>query len=158
MQASTNKVKAIVDMPPPNCKKQVQSFICMVNYLPKFSPHLSESCQREGPIQLGNWTSRIFQAGKERDCNCTYPSILQSQEGKCFTDRCQYQGTWSLLDTRRKTCIFCKQGTDRSAKGIHGNWARVFGSGLGNGEIPSFSICQPLHPWDRPETTGNNSI
>ena len=28
-----SKVKAIVDMPPPNCKKQVQSFIGMVNYL-----------------------------------------------------------------------------------------------------------------------------
>ena len=29
-------------MPPPDCKKQVQSFIGMVNYLPKFSAHLSE--------------------------------------------------------------------------------------------------------------------
>ena len=29
-------------MPPPNCKKQVQSFIGMVNYLSKFSAHLSE--------------------------------------------------------------------------------------------------------------------
>ena len=32
--------KAIVDMPPPTCKKQVQSFIGMVNYLSKFSAHL----------------------------------------------------------------------------------------------------------------------
>ena len=37
-----SKVKAIVDMPPPDCKKQVQSFIGMVNYLPKFSTCLSE--------------------------------------------------------------------------------------------------------------------
>ena len=29
-------------MPPPNCKKQVQSFIGMVNYMSKFSAHLSE--------------------------------------------------------------------------------------------------------------------
>ena len=36
-------VKAVVDMlPPPDCKKQVQSFIGMVNYLSKFSAHLSE--------------------------------------------------------------------------------------------------------------------
>ena len=31
------KVSAIVEMPLPTCKKQVQSFIGMVNYLPKFS-------------------------------------------------------------------------------------------------------------------------
>ena len=37
-----NKVKAIVDMPPPTCKKQVQLFIGMMNYLSKFSAHLSE--------------------------------------------------------------------------------------------------------------------
>ena len=35
-------MKAIVEMPPPNCKKQVQSFIGMVNYLSKFSACLSE--------------------------------------------------------------------------------------------------------------------
>ena len=37
-----SKVKAKVEMPPPDCKKQVQSFIEMVNYLSKFSAHLSE--------------------------------------------------------------------------------------------------------------------
>ena len=37
-----SKVKAIVDMSPPNCKKQVQFFIGTVNYLPKFSAHLTE--------------------------------------------------------------------------------------------------------------------
>ena len=37
-----SKVIAIVDMPPPDCKKQVQSFIGMVNYLSMFSAHLSE--------------------------------------------------------------------------------------------------------------------
>ena len=34
---SQSKVKAIQEMPPPQCKKQVQSFIGMVNYLSKFS-------------------------------------------------------------------------------------------------------------------------
>ena len=36
------KVSAIVNMPAPTCKKQVQSFIGMVNYLSKFSARLSE--------------------------------------------------------------------------------------------------------------------
>ena len=35
-------MKAIQEMPPPQSKKQVQSFIGMVNYLAKFSAQLSE--------------------------------------------------------------------------------------------------------------------
>ena len=37
-----SKVSVIVEMPPPTHKKQVQSFIGMVNYLSKFSARLSE--------------------------------------------------------------------------------------------------------------------
>ena len=37
-----SKVSAIVEMPPPTYKKQVKSFIGMVNYLYKFSVRLSE--------------------------------------------------------------------------------------------------------------------
>ena len=37
-----SKVSVIVEMPPPTNKKQVQSFIGMVNYLSKFSARLSE--------------------------------------------------------------------------------------------------------------------
>ena len=37
-----SKVSAIVEMPAPTCKKQVQSFIGMVNYLSKFLVRLSE--------------------------------------------------------------------------------------------------------------------
>ena len=37
-----NKVTAIVQMPSPRSKKEVQLFIGMINYLPKFSPRLTE--------------------------------------------------------------------------------------------------------------------
>ena len=43
-----SKIKAIQEMPPPQCKKQVQSFIGMINYLSKFSARLSELTE---PIQ-----------------------------------------------------------------------------------------------------------
>ena len=36
------KVSAVTSMPEPSCKKQVQSFITMANYLSKFSSRLSE--------------------------------------------------------------------------------------------------------------------
>ena len=37
-----NKVTAILQMPSPRSKKEVQSFIGMINYLSKFSPRLTE--------------------------------------------------------------------------------------------------------------------
>ena len=37
-----SKLKAIQELPPPQCKKQVQSFIGMINNLSKFSARLSE--------------------------------------------------------------------------------------------------------------------
>ena len=37
-----SKSTAIVEMPPPSSKKEVQSFISMINYLSKFSPRLTE--------------------------------------------------------------------------------------------------------------------
>ena len=36
------KVQAIAEMPAPSCKKEVQSFIAMINYLSKFSARLPE--------------------------------------------------------------------------------------------------------------------
>ena len=36
------QVSAITEMPPPTCKKHIQSFIGMINYLSKFSVRLSE--------------------------------------------------------------------------------------------------------------------
>ena len=55
-----NKIKAIKEMPAPQCKKQVQSFIGMVNYLSKFSARLSkltepirELCKEKVPFNLG---------------------------------------------------------------------------------------------------------
>ena len=45
-----NKVTAIVQMPSPRSKKEVQSFIGMINYLSKFSPRLTEIAE---PIRVG---------------------------------------------------------------------------------------------------------
>ena len=37
-----NKITAIIEMPPPSSKREVQSFIGMINYLTKFLPRLTE--------------------------------------------------------------------------------------------------------------------
>ena len=55
-----SKIKAIQEMPPPQCKKQVQSFFGMINYLLKFSAQLSELaepirdlCKQKVPFNWG---------------------------------------------------------------------------------------------------------
>ena len=57
-----SKIKATQEMPAPQCKKQVQSFIGMVNYLSKFSAGISELaelirdlCKEKVPF---NWGTR----------------------------------------------------------------------------------------------------
>ena len=42
-----NMVTAIAKMPPPSSKKEVQSFIGMVNYLTKFLPRITELSETE---------------------------------------------------------------------------------------------------------------
>ena len=56
------KVSAITSMPEPSCKKQVQSFIGMVNYLSKFSARLSELVK---PIKEMSKDKVLFNWGPE---------------------------------------------------------------------------------------------
>ena len=51
-----SKVSAIAGMPAPTCKKQVQSFIGMKNYLAKFSARLSELVEPIGRTFQGQST------------------------------------------------------------------------------------------------------
>ena len=67
-----SKVSGIVEMTPPTCKKQVQSFIGMANYLPKFSARLSElvkpirgTVKRERAFLLQTRTPSCVQADEK---------------------------------------------------------------------------------------------
>ena len=60
-----SKIKAIQEMPAPQCKKQVQSFIGIVNYLSKFPARLSEFTE---PIRDLCTEKVPFNWGPEHDC------------------------------------------------------------------------------------------
>ena len=62
-----NKITAIVKMPPPSSKKEVQSFISMINYLTKFSPRLTELAE---PIRELVKEKCSFQLGPRTPDNC----------------------------------------------------------------------------------------
>ena len=79
-----SKVPAISEMPPPTSKKQVQSFIGMVNYVSKFSARLSELaepirelCKDKVPFNWGPEHQDAFKQIKQ-DCQISYTSLLQS--------------------------------------------------------------------------------
>ena len=67
LKPAQDKIQAIVKMPPPCNKKEVQSFIGMINYLTKFSPCLTELTEpvrelikEKGTFQLGPRTPGII--------------------------------------------------------------------------------------------------
>ena len=88
-----SKIKAIQEMPAAQCKKQVQSFIGMVNYLSKFSARLSELaelirdlCKEKAPFNWGPEHNSAFQLIKKEIaaaptlayCNPKKPTVLQT--------------------------------------------------------------------------------
>ena len=99
-----SKVSAITKMLVPTSKKQVQSFIGMINYLSKFSAGLSEIAEpiRElskdkVPFNWGLEHQSAFTQMKKEIARACHTSILQSKEANSVTDRCKH---------RRLRCLF----------------------------------------------------
>ena len=44
VQPDPQKLKALTDMPVPNNKKELQAFLCIINYLGTFSPGTADVC------------------------------------------------------------------------------------------------------------------
>ena len=92
-----SKVSAIVEMPAPSCKKQVQSFIDMVNYLSKFSVRLSELVK---PIRVlskdkvhFNWGpehQEAFNQMKREIVRAPIPAYYNQKKEHYIENRCKY--------------------------------------------------------------------
>ena len=102
-----NNIAAIVEMPPPSTKKEVQSFIGMVKYLTKFSPRLTELSEpirelikEKVPFNWGPEHQESFDMLKKGISESTCTCLLQSQKRDCAPDGCQHQGPRSLSPTR----------------------------------------------------------
>ena len=57
---SKDKVAAITSVPSPTNKEQLQSFICIINYLAKFSPRLSHIAESENLQRIRYHTSGVL--------------------------------------------------------------------------------------------------
>ena len=70
-------------MPPPSSKKEVQSFIGMINYLTKFSPRLTELAEpitelvkEKIPFNWGPEHQESFTNAEKRNNKSTHTSLL----------------------------------------------------------------------------------
>ena len=102
-----SKVSAIVEMPAPTCKKQVQSLIGMVNYLSKFLVRLSELAEPIGKLSKDkvpfNWGPEHQEA---------FNQMKKEIARNSPTNRCKHKRTGCMLVARGETSIFCKQSTN----------------------------------------------
>ena len=95
------KITEIVELPSPSSKKEVQSFISMINYLSKFLPRLTELAEpiRELVKEKVPFKSHL---------NGTCLSLLYPKKRNCTTNRCKYKGIRILLISRGETHLLCK--------------------------------------------------
>ena len=116
-------IKAIQELPTPQCKKQVQSFISMINYLSKFSAQLSELaepirelCKEKVPFNWGPEHESAFHLIKKEIVaapilayyNPNKPMILQTDAswkglGACLlqNERPVYFASRALTETQK---------------------------------------------------------
>ena len=80
-------------MPAPTNKKQVQSFIGMINYLFKFSARLPDIAEPSREMAKNkvpfNWSQEhqsAFTQMKKRDWKCSHIGLLQSKEANCLAN------------------------------------------------------------------------
>ena len=79
IQYDPQKLKVVIDMPPPKTKKELQAFLGIINYLGKFSPRTVEVCEL-----LRKLTS--FKA--EWMWNATYQKMFEETKAVIKEDAC----------------------------------------------------------------------
>ena len=108
-----SKVSAIVEMPPPTCKKYVQLFIGMVNYLSKFSARLSELAEliRElskdkVPFKLGPEYQAAFKQMKKEIVRAPILSYYNSKKETILQTDVSMKGLGACLLQDQKLVYF----------------------------------------------------
>ena len=146
-QPAQNKITAIIEMPPPSSKREVQSFIRMINYLTKFLPRLTELSEpirelikEKVPFNWGPRVPRIICHAEERTSEGTSSCVLQSLKGDHTASRCQHQGPRGLPITREKSFLLHQQSPNWDAEEIHGHRNWISCCSMGSRKIPPLSL------------------
>ena len=116
------KVSVITSMPEPGCKKQVQSFIGMVNYLSKFSARLSELSEpvrelakNKVPFNLDPEHQEAFNLVKKEIVGAPDIGLLQPQ--KTNNDHTSSKGLGACILQEGKPVYFTSKALIEALKG-----------------------------------------
>ena len=152
-------------MSAPTCKKQVQSFIGMIDYISKFSVQLSEFVEQirepskeKVPFDWGpEHQSAFTMMKKEIDkapvlayCNPEKQTVLQTDAS--------IKGLGACLLQDERSVYFASTASSEAQKQYITIELRVTNSYVGHGEISTLLVCKPLHLRNRPETSGSNLV
>ena len=135
-----SKLSAITAMSSPTNKKQVQSFICMNNYLSKFSPRLSEFAEPIGelskdkvPFDWGPEHQVAFQQMKKEISCAPMLTYYNPQKQTVLQTDASVKGLGACLLQEGKPVSFASKGLIETQ--ICGHRDGITCSGLGSGEI-----------------------
>ena len=153
-----SKVSAITAMPSPTNKKQVQSFIDMINYLSKFSLRLSELAEpiRElskdkVPFNWGLEHQAAFTQMKQEILSAAMLAYYSPKKQTLLWKDASIKGIGAYLLQEEKPIYFASKAITETQKDYVAT-DRIACNGLGNEEIPSFSIRQSFYLRNWPET------
>ena len=146
------KVSAINAMREPSCKKEVQSFIGMINYLSKFSARLSELSKptrelskEKVPFNWGLEHREAFIVIKKEIAKALILAYYDLNKETILQTDVSIKGLRACLMQQGEPVYFTSKALTETQKRICSNGIRIFGSCVGHGKVPSFPIWHPLH-------------
>ena len=142
-----SKIMAIQEMPSPQCKKQVQSFIGMINYLSKFSAQLSELAEpiqelskEKVPFNWGLEHESAFHLIKKEIVAALILAYYNPNEPMILQTNASCKGFGACLLQNERPVYFAIRALTENTKRVCGNRTRVISSCMGNGKVPSLLI------------------
>ena len=119
-----SKVKAITEMPASTCKKQVQSFIGMINYLSKFSARLSELaelirelCKDKVPFNWGPEHQKAFKLLKREIAATAILAYYNPRKQTVLQTDTSIKGLGACLLQDQKPVYFASKALTEAQRG-----------------------------------------
>ena len=150
-----SKVTAIVEMPLPTSKKQVQSFIVMINYLSKFSARLSELaepirelCKDKVPFNWGPEHQAAFKLMKREIIRAPVLAYYNPKKETILQTDASINGLGACLLQDHKPVYFASKALTETHRGYVAIEIESLAVAWAMEEVPPLLICKPFYPGD----------
>ena len=142
-----DKIQAIVKMPPPCNKKEVQSFTGMINYLTKFSPHLTklsdpvrELIKEKVPFNWGPEHQESFEALKKELIRAPILAYYNPRKETVLQTNASTKGLEACLLQDDKPIYFASKALTENSKRVCHHQNRITCHCMGSWEVPPLPI------------------